>query len=134
MTAKELARLVHDVGKYVARTARNLPAAPTPEMLDMLVRDLYELRPGRRASALLAELALIRDRGYAQALGEVEVGLNAVAAPVRDGSGQVIAAVSISGPAYRVTPQRLNDLGEVTKEAGEAISRRLGYIPGGGEA
>jgi len=57
VTAKELARLVHDVGKYVARTARNLPPAPTPEMLDMLVRDLYELRPGRRASALFAELA-----------------------------------------------------------------------------
>jgi hypothetical protein len=57
MTAKELARLVHDVGKYVARTARNLPTAPTPEMIDMLVRDLYELRPGRRASAVFAELA-----------------------------------------------------------------------------
>jgi len=57
MTGKELARLVHDVGKYVARTARNLPPAPTPEMIDMLVRDLYELRPGRRASSLFDELA-----------------------------------------------------------------------------
>ncbi|MDB4965646.1 MAG: hypothetical protein JWN44_1335 [Myxococcales bacterium] len=57
MTGREMARLVHDVGKYVARTARNLPAAPTPEMIDMLVRDLYELRPGRRASSLFDELA-----------------------------------------------------------------------------
>jgi hypothetical protein len=57
VTRSQLARLVHDVGKYVARTARNLPAAPTAEMIDMLARDLYELRPGRRASAVLAELA-----------------------------------------------------------------------------
>ncbi len=57
MTPRERARLVHDVGKYVARTARNLPPAPTAEMIAMLARDLYELRPGRRASALFAELA-----------------------------------------------------------------------------
>jgi len=57
MTRRDMAKLVHDVGKYVARTARNLPPEPTPEMVAMLVRDLYELRPGQRASARLAELA-----------------------------------------------------------------------------
>jgi hypothetical protein len=57
MTRRDLSRLVHDVGKYVARTARNLPSEPTPEMLAMLINDLYELRPGQRASARLAELA-----------------------------------------------------------------------------
>jgi len=57
VTPRQRARLLHDVGKYVARTARNLPPAPTTEMIEMLIRDLYELRPGRRASALFAELA-----------------------------------------------------------------------------
>jgi hypothetical protein len=57
VTPRALQRLIHDVGKYVARTARNLPPAPTAEMIEMLIRDLYELRPGRRASALFAELA-----------------------------------------------------------------------------
>lgn len=57
MTPRQRARLVHDVAKYVARTARNLPATPTPDMVAMLARDLYELRPGRRASSLFAELA-----------------------------------------------------------------------------
>lgn len=56
MTRRQLASLVHDVGKYVARTARNLPAEPTREMVDMLVRDLYELRPGQHASAVFASL------------------------------------------------------------------------------
>src|SRR5260370_35576926 len=54
---RKLARLVHDVGKYVARTARNLPADPNGEVIGMLIRDLYELRPNRRASHLFAELA-----------------------------------------------------------------------------
>lgn len=57
MSRRDLSILVHDVGKYVARTARNLPAQPTREMIDMLVRDLYELRPGQRASRVFASLA-----------------------------------------------------------------------------
>jgi hypothetical protein len=50
-------RLSHDIGKYVARTARNLGADPSPQLVAMLVRDLYALRPGIRASALFAEQA-----------------------------------------------------------------------------
>jgi hypothetical protein len=51
-------RLLHDVGKYVARTARNLPDGPLDrELIDMVARDLYELKPGRRASQIFDELA-----------------------------------------------------------------------------
>jgi hypothetical protein len=57
MSRRDLSILLHDVAKYVARTARNLPAEPTREMIDMLVRDLYELRPGQHASAVFASLA-----------------------------------------------------------------------------
>ncbi len=59
---------------------------------------------------MLEELARIRRRGYATALGEYELGLNAVAAPVRDARGQVIAAVDIWGPAFRLTPRRIPEL------------------------
>jgi hypothetical protein len=50
-------RLAHDVGKYVARTARNLRGPADPELVRMLIRDLYELKPRVRASQLFAELA-----------------------------------------------------------------------------
>ena len=50
-------RLAHDVGKYVARTARNLRGPADPEVVRMLIRDLYELQPSRRASQVFAELA-----------------------------------------------------------------------------
>jgi hypothetical protein len=51
------ARLVHDVGKYVARTARNVVGQEwAPDLIAMLCRDLYEL-PRGRASAVFADLA-----------------------------------------------------------------------------
>lgn len=51
------ARLVHDVAKYVSRTARNLASqAPSPDLVAMLCRDLFAL-PRGRASAVFAELA-----------------------------------------------------------------------------
>lgn len=82
-------------------------------------RTIVELEP------LLEELARVRRRGYATALSEFEVGLNAVAAPVVDGRGSVIAAVDIWGPAFRLTPRRLPELAALAREAAATISARL---------
>ncbi|MCB9594478.1 MAG: hypothetical protein H6719_17225 [Sandaracinaceae bacterium] len=59
MTRDEATRLAHDVGKYVARIARNAPAeGPFPAALvPMLVKDLYALPGGKRASERFVELA-----------------------------------------------------------------------------
>lgn len=83
-------------------------------------------------ATLEKQLKRVREEGYAFTLEELEVGLNAVAAPIRDASGRVIAAVSVAGPAYRVPAQRLTELGEMTKDAGAAISGRMGFVPEGG--
>jgi DNA-binding IclR family transcriptional regulator len=59
--------------------------------------------------ALLAEatfgervLVDVRRRGWAQSVAERETGVASVSAPVRDGTGQVVAAVSVSGPVDRI--------------------------------
>ncbi len=83
-------------------------------------RTIVDLEP------LLEELARIRRRGYATAIGEYELGLNAVAAPVHDARGQVIAAVDIWGPTFRLTPRRVPELAAQVREAASAISVRLG--------
>ncbi len=83
-------------------------------------RTITELEP------LLEELARIRRRGYATALGEYEMGLNAVSAPVHDARGNVVAAVDIWGPAFRLTPRRIPELAIQAREAAAAISIRLG--------
>src|SRR3989442_528485 len=107
------------------------PRLPTKPLPPLTARTLTE------RSTMENQLPPVREDGYSFTLEELEVGLNAVAAPVRDSRGEVLAAVSVSGPSYRVSPQRLSELGEMTHEAAEAISRRMGFIPsptGGGKA
>jgi DNA-binding IclR family transcriptional regulator len=63
--------------------------------------------------ALIAELAAIRRDGYATAVAELEEGLVAVAAPVFDATGACVAALSVSGPGYRMRPDNLAELGKL---------------------
>ena len=60
---------------------------------------------------LLAELAQVKRRGFAVIRDELEEGLTAVAAPIRDAEGHVVAAVSITGPSSRLAPARIPALG-----------------------
>lgn len=75
---------------------------------------------------LFEELARVRRRGFATAFSEWEPGQNAVAAPVHDARGRVVASVGIWGPAYRITPARVVDLAAEARAAAGAISIRLG--------
>ena len=74
-----------------------------------------------------AELAAIRARGYATAVDELEEGLTAVAAPVFDSGGRVIAALSISGPTIRLTRARIEELVPGLVQEAHALSGRLGH-------
>ena len=63
--------------------------------------------------ALQADLAQARRNGYATAVAELEDGLVAVAAPVFSPVGDCMAALSVSGPAYRMPPDKLDELGRL---------------------
>jgi IclR family acetate operon transcriptional repressor len=76
---------------------------------------------------LRAQLRQARARGYAYTIEELEVGLNAVAAPVQGPDRTVIAAVSVAGPAYRLTPERIPELARAVVDAGAEISRHMGH-------
>lgn len=78
--------------------------------------------------ALLGDLAAVREHGYAVARDELEVGLTAVAAPIRDATGEVIASLSVSGPTFRIEDRVAAVAGEVMR-AGRAVSRRMGWSP-----
>ena len=69
----------------------------------------------------------IRARGYATTVDELEPGLWAVAAPVRDGSGRVIAALSVSGPSVRVRRGLLDRIGRRLVAEADGVSARLGH-------
>jgi DNA-binding IclR family transcriptional regulator len=78
---------------------------------------------------LAAELETVRERGYAILIDELETGLSAVAAPVRERGGNVVAVLCVSGASLRLAPQRLELLGRVAVEQADEISSRLGYEP-----
>jgi DNA-binding IclR family transcriptional regulator len=73
------------------------------------------------------ELAEVRGRGYAVTNEELEVGLSALAAPVRRREGAVIAAISVSGPSTRFNASRMSEAAVQCMFEANALSRVLGY-------
>jgi DNA-binding IclR family transcriptional regulator len=76
---------------------------------------------------LEAQLIAARDAGYARTFEELEVGLNAIAAPVYSADGDVIGALDVSGPAHRLSADGRPEVVSRTREAAEDLSRVLGY-------
>lgn len=76
---------------------------------------------------LVRQLQAVRDAGYAVAVDELEIGLTAVAAPVRDAHGDVVASVSVSGPTFRLGGDRLASATTALVETARAVSGRLGW-------
>ena len=109
---------------YLSETRRQavLRAAPLTALTPHTITD---------RSQLAAELDRVRRRGWAEAINEREIGVASIAAPVRDVSGEVVAAISIGVPLARCSVMALRRLAPVIVEAAEAASRRLGWSPEG---
>jgi DNA-binding IclR family transcriptional regulator len=78
--------------------------------------------------ALKSELEQVRAVGYARDWEEHEYGVNCLGSVVRDYSSNVVAAISVSGPAFRVNDETLPALSRVVISAAAAISADLGFI------
>jgi IclR family KDG regulon transcriptional repressor len=81
-------------------------------------------------AALTEHLELVRVQGYAIDDIENEEGIRCVGAPIFDHRGHPVAAISISGPAYRLSNSRLEELSQPVAQAGLEISSKLGYLSG----
>lgn len=77
------------------------------------------------AEQLGRELSAVRELGFATIVDELEMGLAAVAAPIRDGAGNVVGALSVAGPTARLGPSRLGVVGRLAIESADAVSRAL---------
>jgi IclR family transcriptional regulator, acetate operon repressor len=88
---------------------------------------LEPLAPRTGAEANALGLQAVRARGYATAVEELEPGLWAVAAPVRDATGAVIAALSIAGPTVRLRRGLLHRYGRLLVAEAHDLSVRLGH-------
>jgi IclR family acetate operon transcriptional repressor len=91
---------------------------PLPEVTSQTITSL----------ALLAvDLDRTRERGYALAVEELELGLVGVGAPLLNYDGDVVGAISLSGPTLRFTPDRFDKMGQLVRDAGRRISAQLGF-------
>ncbi|MCW2717142.1 MAG: IclR family transcriptional regulator, regulon repressor [Pseudonocardiales bacterium] len=106
-----------------------LAHAPEHEREAFLARPLATLTPHTivDAAVLRSELATVRARGWAEAINEREIGVASLAAPIRDLHGDVVAAVSIGAPVARFGAVPRRRFARALVEAGEAVSRRLGW-------
>ena len=80
-----------------------------------------------RKGKLRTEVDHVREQGYAVAVDELEVGLSAVAAPIRNAHGDVIASMSVSGPTFRLGDARITEVVALLIDAAEEVSHRLGW-------
>lgn len=84
--------------------------------------------------ALRRDLAATRARGYAIDEAEHEPDRRCVAAPIRNAAGRVFAAISVTGPMRRVTPERVAALAALVVSHADQISARLGHVARPGQA
>jgi IclR family transcriptional regulator, KDG regulon repressor len=126
---------------YCTSSGRALLFDHDPEALHSLLSDVEfrELRPGtvRNVEELQENIALAREQGYALVVEEFEFGLVGAAAPVRDFKGQLVAALNVSAPKFRLG-RRLESAGREVKRAADELSALLGWPsnsrPGIGDA
>ena len=107
-----------------------LAALPSEKVTEIIKRKgLSKLTENTITSPenLQKELEKIRENGFAMDNEECEVGAKCIAAPIRDYTNQVVAAVSVSGPSARLSEEGLNELVGVVKETASKISQKIGY-------
>jgi DNA-binding IclR family transcriptional regulator len=114
------------VGKvFMAFGRATVPAGGLSALTPRTITDPARLR---------AEVAAVRAAGFAEAVDELEIGLAAIAAPARGAGGEVIAALSITGPTIRMTSARIAELKPILIEEARTLSRRLGNTEKGKHA
>jgi len=104
---------------------------PAKELKAILSRPLtpYTDKTITSLDELNKQLDLIRRQGYSYDDEEYEMGIRAVAAPIFNQAGTMVAAMSMPCPSSRMTVERIPEIAEALKEATHAVSRRLGWYP-----
>ena len=133
MESRQAVRMSSNVGSrgpaYCTGVGKALLAFQPPEVIRLVI-DAGLVRHTEStittADALQKELAAVRGRGYAVDNEEMEAGLRCVAAPIRDHSGRVIAAIGVAGPVQRMTRKILQTYVPLVTASADAVSRRLG--------
>ncbi|MBN6185425.1 IclR family transcriptional regulator [Aneurinibacillus sp. BA2021] len=116
---------------YCTALGKTLLAYQSPKFIEKILAKGLEKRTENTIvtrEALLQELEQIRRQGYAIDNEEFEEGLFCIAAPVRDYLGNVVCALSVSGPEIRMNTSRLRIRTEIVKENAAEIAKRCDFV------
>jgi DNA-binding IclR family transcriptional regulator len=108
-----------------------LPEERITDILGRLRFERYTSNTISTVEALRAEIEKTRRRGYAVDDEEFEEGLRCIAVPVLDAQRLPVAAVSVSGPSFRVTAQKLPAIANHLLQCVRGISVDMGFVPNG---
>lgn len=127
-------RMRSDIGvrkpAYCTAEGQVMLAFQPPEVTDRVIRAGLPARTPQTITdpaALRKALDNVRQRGCAIEDEESEIGMRCIAAPIRDDSGAVIAAIGLAGPVSRLTKKALASFIPHVIETSAAISARLGF-------
>jgi IclR family transcriptional regulator, KDG regulon repressor len=119
---RRVANIGHRFPLYIGASGKVLLAYSDESILNAV---LEEAQPKVSREELERQLEEIRKRGYAVSIEEREAGAAAVAAPVFDRSGQIIAALSVSGPVDRFTTESVQRFAKAVTESAAQLSKML---------
>ena len=129
-------QLLSSIGKKNPATCTSagkiLLAYKNKKMIDSFIgEELPRMGPNSVTDPKLLkyQLTQIKKQGYAICFDEMEKNAVSIAAPVRDYTGEVVAAVSVVGTRDRIQDHKLSSFTEVIMKAANEVSMRLGYIP-----
>jgi DNA-binding IclR family transcriptional regulator len=115
---------------YCTGLGKALLAFSSTDLINSICSGQLEARTNQTittAEQLREDLVRIRERGYSIDDVENEEGIRCVGAPIFGHDGTPIAAISLAGPANRLTLESISHLGPMVAEAALDISRRLGF-------
>ncbi len=81
----------------------------------------------RSTETMLHIISLVRERGFAYSEQELELGINAVAAPILDKGKVPVAAIAVAGPAYRLSVDKMLEIGPYIASVAKEISREYEF-------
>lgn len=118
---------------HCSSLGKALLAFSSPDAIDIFLKEgtlkAYTSNSITTLRRFREELNVTRTRGYSLDNEEREEGLRCIGAPVRNSHGDVIAAISIAGPTFRIQNDRISTLALAVMETAARISASLGYHP-----
>ena len=134
----------HQAVKIAARVGRRLPVHCTgtgkaylafvneeerDEVLSAQGLDTCAANKPGSLSALREDLRLTRERGYSVSQSEFEDGITGIGAPVMGNDGSVLAVIGVAGPAYRLSADRIDQIGEAVRRTAQELTQYLQAQP-----